>query len=869
MRRDGFPRPALVLALLGLAVAGASAVAPRAAHRPGPARPAAGAVTSIPLSFEPAGEDGFLSRGPGYSLALTPSEAVLAVPGGSFRLRPSGALANPGARLVAREPLGATVTHFRGDDPARWRSGVPSFGRVEVHQVWPGVDMVWHGDHRRLQHDMVVAPGVDPAVVAFDVDGAAALTLDPGGDLVVDLAGAEARLARPVLYQDVGGRRRAVDGGFLLLGPSRIGFRVGEYDKARPLVIDPTLVTSTLLGGGGNDSGYGIAVDAQGHTYVTGSTESADFPSAAPLQSSLANAGAGRTSDVFVTKLSPDGSRLVWSTYLGGRGRDTGYGIAVGADGSVYVTGVTESSDFPRARAAQENYGGGPSDAFAAKIAADGTTLEWSTFVGGSQTDRARGLAVDLSGNAFLTGSTNSIDFPAVNPLPQPGPFQPDDVDAFLVRILSRGGPLASATRLGGSNDDRGLAVAVDGQGHAYVTGDTLSPGFPTVSPLQAGSGGSPAGVAGSFPDAFVAKFNPTASGLVYSTFLGGTDVDQGTAIAVDPQGAAYVAGNTNSPNFPTVAPAQARKENDADAFVAKINPAGSALVYSTYAGGSGADGANAIAVDRSGNAYVAGTTGSANWPTNRAVQATRGGGEDAFVLQLGPAGVGAFSTFLGGRDADAGMGIVLDGEGNVRLLGLTSSADFPLVRPLQGARPAAGGDAFVATLDLADAAPSPATPSAAPAATGSDEGHDRRVRVLSILTVALLVAAVGQTLYLRRRPASAGAKGSPSPAPPPPPTPPAAPGLKVLGDKKAAPSKAAGSRSARAPKMRGGPKGGRQKTPAGAGGTSASPALPLAEEDWPTAVEPEPHPKPRQEPAVAQLLEEDMWAPERPAEAP
>jgi hypothetical protein len=500
-------------------------------------------------------------------------------------------------------------------------------------------------------------------------------------------------------------------------------------------------------------------------------------------------------------------------------------------------------------------------------------------------------VALDSGGNAYVTGSTSSSDFPAVNPH-QPGPFRADDLDAFLVKVPAAGGPFTFATRLGGGNDDRGLAVAVDGAGNAYVTGDTLSPGFPTVRPIQAASGGSAGGVAGSFPDAFVSKFNSAGSALVYSTFLGGGDFDQGTAIAVDAEGAAYVAGNTNSPNFPTVNPLQAAKGNDADAFVAKIDPPGAALVYSTYLGGNGADGANGIAVDRSGNAHVVGTTGSANYPTVRPTQGNRGGADDAFVLKLNNTGRAAlFSTFLGGREADAGMGVGVDGPGTIRVLGLTGSADFPSVKPFQGARPPAGGDAFVADLDPGEAAGPAASPTtsgagaaAASSSASASTGHDRRVRLLGALTLVLLLAAVLQTMFLRRRPpVPAGRRPGPAPKPS------AAPGLRVLDDtspgaaKKAAVAKAtAASKASRAPKARGGPKGGPQraggaqkagnrKTPArpragAVAGAGADAAGGADDGGRPTEASPAvPKTKP-QAPAIAQLLEEDLWAPEPPA---
>ncbi|HEV2759808.1 MAG TPA: SBBP repeat-containing protein, partial [Acidimicrobiales bacterium] len=888
MRRTAFPRRAVVLVLLGLVLATAATITPLLlrADAPVAAPPrASDLLAGLPVSFEPVGDGGFVSRGPGYSLSLTAAEALVGVRDGAFRLRPAGPTANPDATLVGGHPLTGTVTRLTGDDPARWSAGLSTFARVEAQQVWPGVDMVWHGNQRRLEHDMVVAPGVDPGVVALDVEGARSLTLGADGDLALDLGTATARLARPVVYQDAASGRRQVPGDFTLLGPSRIGFRIGAYDPTLPLVIDPTLVTSTFLGGIASDSGYAVAVDPQGNTYVTGSTESPDFPTSSPFAPTLSNAGTGATSDVFVSKISPDGSRLIWSTYLGGSGRDTGYAVAVANDGSVYVGGVTESANFPQAKPSQTAYGGGVSDAFVARIAANGSGVEWSTFVGGSQTDRGRGLAIDAGGNAYLTGSTGSVNFPAVNPQ-QPGPFTPDDLDAFLVKVPAGGGGLVFATRLGGGNADHGLAVAVDGQGSAYVTGDTLSPGFPTVRPLQAASGGSAGGVAGSFPDAFVSKYNPAGSALVYSTFLGGGDVDQGTAIAVDASGAAYVTGNTNSSNFPTTGPLQATKANDHDAFVTKVDPAGAALVYSTFFGGSGADGANAIAVDRAGAAHVVGTTASANWPTTKPVQGTKGAGNDAFVVKLDTTGRGPlFSSFVGGRDADAGMGVAVDAQGVLHLLGITGSSDFPSVKPVPGSRPAAGGDAFVATLDPVDVAAPADTPTAAPAGSStSTSGHDRRVRTLFGFTMALLLAAVAQTVYLRRRiPVAAPPRAKPAPLPS------ATPGLKMLetsgsGAKKSGATVKApmAPRSARAPKSRGGPKdgsaqkgGGPQKKGAGKASelavdptqaTSLGEGVELVDDGGPPTVATPPVPRVKpQEPAIAKLLAEDLWGDDLP----
>jgi hypothetical protein len=898
MRRTGLPRRAVVLVVSGLVVASATAAATAALLRsPAPLGPAASpahdVLATLPISFE-ATDGGFVSRGAGYSFGLTPAGAVVGVHGGSFGLRPAGPLVNAAAQLEPAQPLSGTITRITGSDPSQWRSGAATYARVSAKQVWPGVDMVWHGDQRRLQHDMVVAPGTDPAVVAFDVEGARSLTVDPAGDLVIHLGATTARLARPVLYQEAAGARRPVDGAFAILGPSRIGYSVGAYDAALPLVIDPTLLTSTHLGGAGIDAGYAIAVDAQGNTYVAGTTESADFLTQAPLQTALSGDPAVPSADAFVSKFSPDGSRLIWSTFLGGTGRDTGFGVAVAGDGSVYVSGVTESANFPVARGAQLSYGGGASDGFVARIAANGTGIEWSSFIGGGGADRARGLAVDSTGNAYLTGSTNSDNFPSVN-AQQPGPFRPEDLDAFVAKFPPAGAPFTYATRLGGGNDDRGLAIAVDAQGNAYVTGDTLSPGFPTVRPIQASSGGSAGGVAGAFSDAFVAKYNPTGNALVYSTFLGGSDFDQGTAIAVDAQGAVYVAGNTNSPNFPTTGALQGSKGNDPDAFVTKIDAPGSAVVYSTYIGGSGADGANGIAVDRTGSAHVVGTTGSANFVVAKATQGAKSGGDDAFVLKLDSTGRGPlFSSFLGGRETDAGMGVALNAQGAVRVLGLTASADFPSVKPVAGVKPPAQGDAFVASIEVID----PVVPTtavtetqAAPATSATaDDAHDRRVRFFGIAFVVILALAVAQTMYLRRRtPAPATASRRPGGPPARPAAKPAASAGVTLPEK--GPAAGAGAKSTRSPKARGGPKSTTpqkkaaqarkaaerraRKEQAAAAAAAASttedkttvdvPADDLGDGGPPTVIAPPPEPpKARpQTPAIASLLKEDLWAPE------
>ncbi len=457
------------------------------------------------------------------------------------------------------------------------------------------------------------------------------------------------RQLAPRAYQMTGGRRRPVASRYVLSG-DRVSIRLGAYDHHRALVIDPTvtLAYSTYLGGSGEegDSGQGIAVDSAGDAYVTGTTTSTDFPTHDPLQPENASGG-GDVSNAFVAKLNPAGSALLYSTYLGGSGLgafgDSGLGIAVDSAGDAYVTGNTASSDFPTHNPLQPEFGGGGSDgdAFVAKLNPAGSALLYSTYLGGSGGDFGQGIAVDTAGDAYVTGYTNSSDFPTHDPLQRKASDTSGDGNAFVAKLNPAGSALLYSTYLGGSRDDSGQGIAVDTAGDAYVTGYTNSPDFPTHNPLQRKFGGR-GGFAGPTGDAFVAKLNPAGSALLYSTYLGGSDDDSAQGIAVDTTGDAYVTGNTNSTNFPTHDPLQPKFRGDhagfiGDAFVAKLNPAGTALLYSTYLGGSGDDSGQGIAVDTAGDAYVTGDTNSSDFPTHNPLQPKLPGFGNLFVAKLGP----------------------------------------------------------------------------------------------------------------------------------------------------------------------------------------------------------------------------------------
>jgi hypothetical protein len=671
----------------------------------------------------------FLARGRGYSLLLTATEAaVWLVEPRSERIAPvtadpsppthagqkSAALlmrlvdANPRPAKSALEELPGKVNYFLGNDSAKWRRNIATYAKVKYDSVYPGVDLVYYGDQRQLEYDFIVAPGGDPKAIKLDFDGADELIVDSQGDLLLRSADATVlQLQKPFAYQDADDGRREIAAAYAFDG-RRVSFRIDDYDIGRPLVIDPVLVYSTRLGGTDGDAGYAIALGAAGDAYVTGETSSTDFPKANPFQRALRGA-----TDVFVAKLSADGSHLLYSTYLGGSDADVGYGIAVDLAGSAYITGDTRSVDFPLAAPWQSKLGGA-ADVFVAKLSIDGSRLLYSTYFGGSGGERGLGIAVDTAGNAYVTGYTNSTDLPVANAFQ--GTFAGGNADAFVLKLNPAGSAPIFATYLGGGNDrpDIGTAITADAAGHAYVTGFTNSVEFPTVHPLQPFRGPT---------DAFVTKFNPGGSALIYSTHLGGTADDEAMGIAVDAAGSVYVTGHTESVNFPTTAgafrtgcvavPVNIPIGNicsGGDAFVSKLSPDGSALVYSSYLSGSGFEVGRSIAVDAAGSAHVTGLTNSLDFPTTNPVQDTFGGGVyDAFMVKVNPGGSAlTYSTYLGGGGEDGGYGIAVDAAGDAWVAGYTTSSDFPIRRPLRNSfprSPRGERDSFVAKISDKSAA--------------------------------------------------------------------------------------------------------------------------------------------------------------------
>jgi hypothetical protein len=639
----------------------------------------------------------FVARGVGYGVFLTSTGATLALlnsEGPSLQNRGMGSNGRPVSRtssVLRMELVGADTdpqvsginevpgmtNYFLGNNPQEWRTDIPTYAKVHYRAVYPGIDLVYYGRERQLEYDFIVAPGAHPGAIRLHFEGIEGLMIDADGNLVGEVGGRSVRLLEPTVYQEVTGKRHEVSSEYVFLGEQEVGFRVGPYDIAKTLVIDPVFSYSTFLGGSSSEMGRGITVDASGNAYVTGETASINFPTRNPLQSPFGG-------DIFVSKFETEGSALVYSTYLGGDRGDSGSGIAVDNSGNVYVTGYTLSTDFPTVNPLQRTNGGNY-DAFVSKLSAEGSALVYSTYLGGGSLDTAQGIAVDPSGNAYVTGHTMSVNFPTANALQ---PNLAATSDAFVTKLNAAGSALVYSTYLGGGGGSSGgTGIAVDPQENAYLTGSTTATNFPIMKPLQPSFAGR--------VDAFVSKLNAAGSAFVYSTYLGGSDSDSASSIAIDSSGNAYVTGQTFSSNYPTTNALQPATGGHFDVFVTKLAADGTAFVYSTYLGGSSADVGHHIAVDGSGNAYVTGQTTSIDFPTAKPLQPAVGGSDDAFVTKFDAAGsILVFSSYLGGRNPDEGHAIAVDGFGNAYLTGITNSPNFPMVSPLQPVL--AGGDAFV-----------------------------------------------------------------------------------------------------------------------------------------------------------------------------
>jgi len=560
-----------------------------------------------------------------------------------------------------RDELTHRTHFFLGQDPSQWRTDVHSYRQVIYEGLYEGIDLLYRAEDGRLKYDFVVRAGADPALIRMSYEGVEGLRVD-SGELVLRTVLGDLREKEPVAFQ----AEREVACAFQPQGRLQIGFACEGRDDSRALVIDP-LVYATFLGGGELDEGHDIAIDPSGSAFVTGRTDSVDFPTAPGGFDTVFNG----TSDAFVARLNPSGSDLVYFTFLGGGGQDFGYGIALDPSGSAFVTGFTASSDFPVTTGAYDGTYNG-SDAFVAELSPGGDALTYSTFLGGSGTDVGHSIATDGAGNGFVTGATTSQDFSTTS-----NAYDTDyngGGDAFVARFNATGSGVVYATFLGGSDWDIGYATAVDSSGGAVVTGYTRSNDFPTTP-------GAYDPVLDGITDSFVVKLSPAGSGLVFSTLVGGGGDEIGWGIALDSQGNSFVTGRTQSPDFPATPGAYDTTYNGGDAFVAKLNATGRGLLYATFLGGTNWNEGWSIAGDAYGNAIVGGYTNSPDFPaTPNAYDTSFGGGSDAFVAKLNPAGSRlTYATFLGGPFGEVGDAIAVDSSGNVFVTGASAGPGFPV----------------------------------------------------------------------------------------------------------------------------------------------------------------------------------------------
>ena len=695
------------------------------------------ASPSRPLAFEP--NQGqmdkavkFLVHGRGQQVYLTSEQVVLQLTpaAGSAQttvLRLRFVNANPEPALFGQDRLPGVVNYYIGQDPAGWHTGIPTFGRVKYAGLYPGIDAVFYGTQEKdalsqIEHDFLVAPGADPQAIAMEVEGARGLRLDEQGNLLIETAGKPVLLRKPVLYQMNGRRRTFVEGAYQPRGRGQFGYRVGAYNHLLPLIIDPVIDFSTYFGGSSDDYGYAITTDAAGNVYLTGATNSHDFPAAA----GFAGAGSQCPSDLptrecydaFVTKINPAGTAILYSTYIGNPGEDEGRAIVVDNSGNAYITGLVSLAGAP------------PLEdlfiykyALVAKLGPTGAMAYGFAFGNGPGLI-GYGIDIDSQGQAYVVGEVSgSIPTTGSAIQPQKGEM----TDGFLAIFNAAGNGVLYSTYLGGNNTYCGVCaskvtgVAVDGAGKAYVTGQA-APSFPTTPNAYRSTFGG-------LWEGFVAKIDPTLSGmagLLYSSYIGGEDTDLGSAITLDATGKVYLTGSTQSDDFPTTAGALDRAcgsdgvcnpttvcnsgtppvcytDPKTDVFVVKMDltqSGAASFLYGTYVGGGGQEVGNGIVVDNAGGIQVAGKTWSPDFPTKYAYQAAIGGKDDIFLFELNPAGSQLnYATFIGGGSNDEATGIARDANGNTYLTGSTGSGAYPVVNPLRAR--SGGWEAFILRLKV------------------------------------------------------------------------------------------------------------------------------------------------------------------------
>jgi hypothetical protein len=622
-------------------------------------------------------------------------------------------------------------------DSAQWRTEVPTYARVRVDEIYSGINLVWHGNAQNLEYDFNLAPGAKPETIKIYFSGAEKISLNPQGELMVSVNDGEMIQPAPIAFQIINGQQRKVKAAYKILGANAVSFAVENYDSQLPLVIDPVLTYSTYFGGNFGDNAHAVALDANGFVYIAGETLSTVFSNGLPAGGFQNQFQGGNVQgDAFVAKFDNNGTNLIYFTYLGGSADEVALGLAVNSAGNAFVTGYTDSTNFPVAHALYPNLSGQlfhgvyPVDAFVTELNTNGSALVYSTYLGGNQADIGSAIALDTDNTAYIAGYTYSTNFPVTA-----NAFQKhlactnslfDNANAFVAAIAPGGTNLNYASFLGGTNFDEASSIALDPMHSVYIAGWTASTNFPVVNALAAFKhlNGATNNKDSAF-DAFVTKFQPGLTNIVYSTYLGGTNSDIAYGIAADASGNAYVVGATSSTNFPntlnlTGVNSFVRTNTllilATNAFLAQIKWDGTntTLGASIMFGGRGYDAANGVTLDSAGNIFIVGSASSTNFTvtTNniygslRATNSGPFGSSDVFVTAFSN-NISAliYSTYLGGKKEDQGQAIAVDSADSAYIVGQTLSTNFPTFNARETVR-AGTNDAFLAKIVLNVALP-------------------------------------------------------------------------------------------------------------------------------------------------------------------
>jgi hypothetical protein len=722
-------------AALGAVLAGTLAWGQSSATRFVPPTETTTSYAKLPLVFEAnqgqaKPEVRFLFRGERYTAFLTGGSMVLSLRSATavstahtqnwsadsqaqpssitVQLNLSGAAKNPA--VVGEELLPGKINYFLGNNPAEWHRNIPTYARVRYKNVYPGIDLVYYGNRRQLEYDFVISPGADPNLIQFEIEGSTQVEFDQAGNLILKTTSGDLRLQSPGIYQESNGARLPVKGAYVLQDSSHIGFQVAQYDPNKPLVIDPVLIYGTYVGGSGSDQATSIAVDHSGNVYLAGYTDSTDFP-----QGSLGTLPAG-ANHVFVAKLDSTGSNLVYADYIGGNSQDYGYAIALDSANEAYVTGSTASSNFPMVNPYQGSYPGS-FNAFVTKLSSDGSSVLYSTYLGGNGSDLPVGVAIDTVGSILVAGNTTSTNFPVVNSyqssvLPNGGGQY--GTYGFLSKFSPDGSDLEYSTYFAGNSNvalncggvqcwpspySAISGLAVDNNGNVYAGGVTNTNNFPTTQTayLSSNTASQPNATVG-----FVSKFSGAGT-LDYSTYFYESSgiLTNINAIAVDGAGAAYVTGVAASDgSFPVTAtsicdPGVSGWECSYG-FISKFDAAGSTLLYSTFLGLDNYASPQAIVLDANNDAYIVASTSSNSFSMVNGIE-PYSNGSDILVVEIDPlASTELFASYVGGSGDESPAGIALDSNGNIYIAGTTDSTDFPVTPGASQGLPGGNTDALV-----------------------------------------------------------------------------------------------------------------------------------------------------------------------------